>query len=55
MDTTVVGVIGAVTALASLDGAAQAATAPTPAQDELPAARSYGELQIDRKGAVRPT
>src|SRR5262249_31300118 len=42
MDKTIVGVIGAVTGLASLDGAAQAATAPTP--DALPAARSYAEL-----------
>jgi hypothetical protein len=42
MDKTIVGVIGAVTGLASLDGAAQAATAPPP--DALPAARSYADL-----------
>src|SRR5512137_1034099 len=42
MDKTIAGVIGAITGLASLDGAAQAATAPTP--DALPGAQSYAEL-----------
>ncbi len=44
MDKTIAGVIGAITGLASLDGAAQAATTPTPGPDALPGARSYAEL-----------